>query len=99
MQWTLGIVHVESKALAKLSPKLACWSGVGGFKEIDIHGPVQYEVQFPSIDEFACATVALIHPSLRQASLRHRRYEGSAGADAEPRMLASALRAAKLSAR
>lgn len=83
-------------ALAKHSPKLACWSGVSGFKDVDARGPVQYEVQFPGIDAYARTTVALIHPSLRLASLRHRRYEGSVGADAEIRMLASALRAANL---
>ena len=82
--------------LARLSPKLACWSDVSGFKDIDVRGPVQGGVTFPGIDGFACTTVALIHPSLRQASLRHRRYEGSVGADAELRMLASALRAASL---
>jgi hypothetical protein len=83
-------------AFAKLSPNLDCWSGVSGFKDIDVRGPVQGGVTFPGIDGFACTTVALIHPSLRQASLRHRRYEGSVGADAELRMLASALRAANL---
>lgn len=83
-------------ALAKLSPNLACWSGVSGFKDIDAAGPVQYKVPFPGIDGFACTTVALIHPSLRLVSLSHRRYEGSVGADAELRMLASALRAANL---
>jgi hypothetical protein len=81
-------------ALADLSPELACWSGLGGFKQIDEVGPVRHRVSFPGIDDFACTAIALLHPSLRLASVRHRTYKGSVGSAAELAMLADGLRAA-----
>jgi hypothetical protein len=48
---------------SRMSPELACWSGLAGFKQIDQVGPVQHRVSFPGIDDFACTAIALLHPT------------------------------------
>lgn len=82
---TLGI-HVPP-LIGTLSPELASWTTRKGFKHLDACGPVRTGVTFTGLDGFSSTVVALIHPSLRHASLRHRRYEGTKGAEAELRML------------
>lgn len=82
--------------LAQMSPELQGWSAAKGFKDIDARGPVQGGVTFAGLDAHQCTVVALLHPSLRQASLRHRRYEGRGGEEAETQMLLVARRLAGL---
>ncbi len=82
---SLGI-HV-TPALGRLSPELEPWSVRKGFRHLDDVGPVRSGVTFPGMDEYRTTVVALLHPSLRHASLRHRRYNGAVGQDAELAML------------
>lgn len=82
--------------LAQMSPELRGWSAAKGFKDIDACGPVQGGVTFPGLDAHQCTVVALLHPSLRQASVRHRRYDGWVGEEAETQMLLRAKRLAGL---
>lgn len=82
---TLGI-HVPV-AIGGLSPELKPWAEGRGLKHLDTVGPVRTGVSFLGVEGFATTTVALIHPSLRHASLRHRRFEGAIGAEAELAML------------
>ena len=85
---TLGI-HAPP-VLAELSPQLKPWLAKRGLKHLDDVGPLQTEVQFKGIPEFSTTVVALVHPSLRFGSLRHRRYKGFTGPEAEDLMLADA---------
>lgn len=89
---TLG-VHVPP-FLGALSPQLTKWTKAKGLKHIDGVGPVQRAVRFPA--DLVSTVVALTHPSLRDASVRHRRYAGNAGHEAELAMLRDALTAAAL---
>lgn len=86
---TLGI-HTPYY-LAPLSPQLADWGTRRGLKHLDATGPVRFDVQFPALPSYSTTVVALTHPSLRHASVRHRSFEGLTGAEAELRMLAVAL--------
>lgn len=70
-----------------LSPELAPWAAGRGLKHLDAVGPVQVNATFPGVQDFRTTAVALIHPSLRHASLRHRRYGRITGAGAELSML------------
>lgn len=92
---TLG-VHVPP-VIGALSPELASWTAGRGLKHLDAVGPVRTDVTFPGVADFRTTVAALIHPSLRHASLRHRRYGAATGADAEPAMLRDALAAASAS--
>lgn len=86
---TLG-VHVPG-FLGSLSPDLSAWTEGAGLKYLDRVGPVRTGVRF-GVDPVVVATVvALTHPSLRDASVRHRRYGGYAGNAAELEMLRVAL--------
>jgi uracil-DNA glycosylase len=81
--------------LGALSPELAHWTAGTGLKHLDGVGPVQKDVHFRGVDGFETTVVALIHPSMRHASLRHRRYKEAAGnelvgAEAELAMLRNA---------
>lgn len=82
--------------LAQVSVDLVCWHGLKGFKAIDAAGPVRDEVTIRGVDDFKCTVVALLHPSLRHASLRHRRFQDLVGAEAELSMLTCALTIAGL---
>lgn len=85
---TLG-VHTPY-LVAPLSPELAPWQMRQGLKHLDASGPVQPKVSFVGLPGFRTTVVALTHPSLRHASVRHRRFDGASGADAELRMLIAA---------
>jgi hypothetical protein len=82
---TLG-VHVPP-ILARLSRQLEDWLHAKGIKHLDRVGPVRRAVTFDSAPGLSSTVVALIHPSLRHASLRHREYSSLSGAAAELAML------------
>jgi len=72
----------------------AVWGERAGLRHLDETGPVHTGVTIRGIPDLVTTVVALIHPSLRHASLRHRRYDGLVGAAAEVRMIADALASA-----
>jgi len=82
---TLGI-HAPH-AIAPLAPRLAGWAVTRGLKTLDDVGPVQRGVAFDGVPGLETTVVALTHPSLRPASVRHRRYHGQVGNQAELAML------------
>jgi hypothetical protein len=82
---TLGI-HVPP-LIGALSPELTSWTTRKGLKHLDASGPVRSGVTFTGVDGLCTTVVALIHPSLRHASLPHRRYKQTQGAEAELRMV------------
>ncbi|HLJ56706.1 MAG TPA: uracil-DNA glycosylase family protein [Chthonomonadaceae bacterium] len=86
---TLGVV--APYVLAPLSRSLAGWTAPRGLNRLDDAGPVQRSVPFDGIAGLRSTVVALTHPCLRHASVRHRRYRGLAGAAAEAAMLVDAL--------
>ena len=86
-------VHVPP-VLGALSPELRSWAEGKGLRHLDAVGPVRVEVTFPGLEGYRTTVVALIHPSLRHASLRHRRYGSVVGADAELAMLRDGMTAA-----
>ena len=79
--------------IGALSPELAPWAAGCGLKHLDTVGPVQTNVTFAGVEDLRTTVVALIHPSLRNASLRHRRYGRMLGAGAELAMLRDGLAA------
>jgi hypothetical protein len=85
---TLGI-HAPH-VLAPLSPELAAWRDRQGLKVLDTAGPVQGPVRFAGLAGFHTTVVALTHPCLRPAAVRHRRFAGFSGAAAERAMIARA---------
>lgn len=87
---TLGI-HVPP-LLGRLAAALSPWTEGKGLKHLDRVGPVKHDVTFPSAPGIRPTVVALTHPSLRSASVRHRRYTGQVGDDAEMVMLQEACR-------
>lgn len=89
---TLGVYVPQ--VIAPLSPQLTPWASRRGSKQLDSVGPVQREATFPGVEDFRTTVVALLHPSLRHASLRHRNYAGVVGVDAELAMLRDGLPAA-----
>jgi hypothetical protein len=76
--------------LARISPDLADWGPDASIKRLDAIGPLRSEVQFTGIPAFSTTVAALIHPSLRHASIRFRRYRRLVGDDAEVAMLKDA---------
>jgi len=86
---TLGVT--APNVLAPLSPELTPWMGNRGLKYLDSVGPVRPGVTFPPLPGIRATVVALTHPCLRPACVRHRRYQDLAGADAELQMLREAL--------
>lgn len=82
---TLG-VHVPP-VIGVLSPELEPWAAGRGLRHLDAVGPVRSGVTFRGMGDFRTTIVALVHPSMRHASLRHRRFGGATGADAELAML------------
>lgn len=91
---TLGI-HVPP-VLASMAPRLSRWGKGKGLKHLDAVGALQPGVSFFGIENYSTTVVALIHPSLRHASLRHRRYGEARGADAELMLLRDGLVSAGL---
>jgi hypothetical protein len=77
--------------IAGTSEQLSAWRTGLGLKHVDAAGPVCNGVRFAAIPGFTTTAVALTHPSLRAAGVRHRLYRGSRGADAESLMLSDAL--------
>jgi len=86
---TLGI-HAPG-VLAPLSPELVSWGAGTGLKHLDAAGPVRKAVTFSGVPGLCTVAVALTHPSLRHASVRHRRYRTETGARAELLMLRDGL--------
>jgi hypothetical protein len=87
---TLGI-HVPP-LLGRLTAALSPWTEGKGLKHLDRVGPVKHDVAFPSAPGVRATVVALTHPSLRSASVRHRRYGEQIGDAAELSMLEEACR-------
>lgn len=77
--------------LARLSPDLHLWSAGRGLRHLDTVGPVHSHVRVGTAPSVETRVVALTHPSMRHASVRHRRYEGQSGDAAELRMLREVL--------
>jgi len=73
--------------IGSLSTDLIDWTQGRGLKHLDAVGPVR-AARFETLN---CTLVALTHPSLRDASVRHRRYRGLVGHAAELAMLQEAL--------
>jgi hypothetical protein len=86
---TLGIQ--VPPVVAELSDQLAPWATGRGIRHIDTVGALRTGVAFERLPDFSTTVVALLHPSLRQASLRHRRYRGLVGPDTERALLRDAL--------
>ncbi|MBA4186707.1 MAG: hypothetical protein C0467_01690 [Planctomycetaceae bacterium] len=86
---TLG-VHVPP-VVGRLSPELESWTLGRGLRHLDTVGPVKTNVTFEGIDRWATTIVALTHTSLRDASVRHRRYGGEEKHAAEVRMIQDAM--------
>jgi hypothetical protein len=93
---TLGINTPH--AIAPLAPRLAGWARAPGLRRLDEAGPVQSGVEFDTVPGHLTTMVALTHPSLRPASVRHRRYLGQIGHQAELAMLRDARAAIDLAA-
>ena len=88
---TLGS-HVPA-VLAPLSEGLAPWLGVTSLKALDEAGcPLIPAAAFPSVPGHGATVAALVHPSIRWASVLRRRYGGLTGDAAELSLLKDALR-------
>jgi hypothetical protein len=82
--------------LGRLAPELSEWMEAKGLKHLDRVGPVKHDVAFPAAPGFRSTVVALTHPSLRSAGVRHRRCADKTGDDAEIAMVEEARRRAGL---
>lgn len=92
---TLGS-HVPA-VLAPLSEDLAAWRGVATLARLDELGvPLIPSARFPG--GIRAGVAALVHPSIRPASVLRRRYRDLLGDAAELAMLEDALRKAGLRA-
>ena len=80
-------------ALSVISPELESWGSGRGLRHIDKVGAVKHGVTFEKIEDYKTTVVALLHPSLRHANLRHRRYGNTSGSDAELAMLRDGIAA------
>lgn len=95
---TLGVQ--VPPVIAGLSGQLAPWGEARGIKHIDRVGALRTDVAFAGLDGFTTTVAALLHPSLRSASLRHRRYVEQSGVvrvgnEAELALLRDALATAR----
>ena len=91
--------HVPA-VLAPLSDDLAPWLGAGSLKALDEAGvPLVPSVRFPPVPGSGVAVAALVHPSIRWASVLRRRYRNLEGDAAEVAVLRDALRASGIKAR
>jgi hypothetical protein len=86
---TLGIN--AAPMLGSLADDLVDWTRGRGLKHLDAVGPVRHGVAFNGVSGLRATVVALTHPSLRAASVRHRRYRGESGDRAEMLMLQDAI--------
>jgi hypothetical protein len=86
---TLGLN--APRVLAPLSSALRVWEQARGFRSLNNNNAVIPHVVFDGITDYVTTAVALIHPSLRHASLRHREYRGLRGDAAEITMLKDAI--------
>jgi len=78
--------------LAPLSPDLGPWKGAKVLARLDERGvPVISGAEFRGLPGLSVSVVALVHPSLRPASVGRRRYGGLTGDAAEIAMLQEAL--------
>jgi hypothetical protein len=77
--------------IGRLSGRLEPWTDRRGLKQLDAVGPVQFDVPFHRTPPFVATVVALTHPSLRDAGVRHRTYRGNVGHSAELAMLRDGL--------
>lgn len=93
---TLGI-HVPP-VMGGLSPELAPWTTGKGLEHLDKVGPVRTKVTFRDLADYQATAVALVHPSLQHANLKHRRYRGLFGSAAQMAMLRDGMIAAGMSA-
>lgn len=89
---TLGIQ--VPPVLGSMAPEVAPWGEDTGLKHLDAVGAIQTGVTFEGIENYSTTLIALIHPSLRHASLRHRRYGTARGAAAEAELLRVGLTSA-----
>ncbi len=85
---TLGIQ--TPYLMAPLSPQLSSWGERHGLKHLDANEPVRLGVTFVDLPAFRTNIVAITHPSLRWASVRHRSYKGRKKDAAELLMLSEA---------
>ena len=76
--------------LGALSADLTEWTTGRGLRHLDECDPVRFRAKFRGIADLESVVVALTHPSLRPASVRHRRYDGEQGDAAELAMLLKA---------
>jgi hypothetical protein len=86
---TLGVQ--VPPVVAELSDQLAPWMARPSIRHIDNVGSLRTGVEFRGLRGFSTVVAALLHPSLRQASLRHRRYQTLVGGDAELALLRDAI--------
>jgi uracil-DNA glycosylase len=70
-----------AKFLGEMTPDLAPWSSIRSFADLDEGGPVR---RFGGVP-----TVAITHPSYRPVNVRHRRFAGLIGHEAELAMVRS----------
>lgn len=90
---TLGVS--VPPGIAPLSRQLEDWGRGIGIRHLDSVGALRRDVSFDGLPSYVTTVVALIHPSLRHASLRHRRFGSLSGDDAEVALLKSARSAAE----
>ena len=84
------------KFLAPLSPNLTSWKKSGGFKRIDEEKTALItNVKFNNVDT-ECTIVSILHPSFRLSNVRHRKWEGLEGHQAEIALLSKAKSIADL---
>ena len=77
--------------IAPLSSDLNGWLDSKTFRHIDEAGPVQWHCAFEGVPDFETTIVALVHPSMRHASIGRRTYKNHKGHHAEMAMLRDAL--------
>lgn len=77
--------------IAELSDQLTAWVTERGIRKVDNAGAVRTNVTFRRVSDFTTTVVAMLHPSLRHASLRHRTYRGLRAAEAERALLGDAV--------
>jgi hypothetical protein len=81
--------------LAPLARQLSPWAKCASFSDIDTHGaPLIHNACFHGAHDVVTTVVSLTHPCLRHLYIRHRRYNGYSGDEAEVHLLGDALRAA-----
>lgn len=95
---TLGS-HVPA-VLAPLSKDLAPWLGSASLKALDEAGcQLIPGARFPPVPGCKVTVAALVHPSIRWASVLRRRYAGLEGDAAEVAILKDALRSSGMETR